>query len=192
MALLEYLEPDAIEERFDSDRTDELLEPFDMGGPSLMRRVLAHNPHVIDIWHEYVEALYEGNIDKYLVEYARTAASVTNECEYCANGHGEILRQKYDHSTDEVVAIREENFADFTETEEAVIRFAKQATADPRRVSESHVDALRDAGFSDGDIVELLVLTANAVASNTINDSLNIHHTDGRYQNPIELVDYSE
>lgn len=192
MALLEYPEPDEIAESVDTDDLPELLEPFDMGGPSLMRRMLAHNPDILQAWHEYVETLYVNNLDPYLVEYARTAASIANECEYCANGHGEILRQKYGHSSEEVLAIREEEFDSFTDLEEAVIRFAKQAATDPRRVADAHIEDLMDAGLDEGDIVGLLVVTANSVAANVINDSLNVHHADGRYQNPIELVEYSE
>lgn len=192
MALLEYPEPEEIEETVDADNVPELLEPFDMGGPSLMRRMLAHNPDILQAWHQYLESLYLSNLDPYLVEYARVSASIANECEYCANGHGEILRQKYGHSSEEVLAIREEEFDSFTDLEEGVIRFAKQAAIDPRRVSDEHIAPLMDCGLDEGDIVGLLVVTANSIAANVINDSLNVHHTDGRYQNPIELVEYSE
>lgn len=168
MALVEYVDLDEI----DSDRIQ-----ADKGSqrPSLFLRALANNPRVLDLHWDYHEGImHQGNVDRKLKEIAHVTVSYTNECDYCAAAHTERLIERLDLHDDETRAITESDFSNVNDATTAVIQLAEQMAADPKRVSEDHIDALRGAGFSEADVIEIVEQCAEAVASNTIVDSLDV------------------
>ena len=62
--------------------------------------------------------------------------------------------------------------------------FAQQVTEDPHRVTEAHVESLRDVGFDESDIIQLLAVIGTCNTSNMIVSSLNITPDDRRDELP--------
>ncbi|MCU1452113.1 MAG: hypothetical protein JWN46_259 [Acidimicrobiales bacterium] len=59
-----------------------------------------------------------------------------------------------------------------TEAEQALARWARQVAHDPNATSETDVQALRDAGFTDSQIFAVTIFVAMRIAFSTVNDAL--------------------
>ena len=174
MALLDYVPPDVEDERI-----QKLFEAdADLyGRPSLFARMMAHNPSVLEARQEYVGSLVEsGILDATEAELAYVAVAAENECSYCVASHTERLVEHVGMSRDRVDAIvtGEEIEAEFSEREQAIVSFAREAASDPKRVSDHDLKRLRDVGFDDEDIIELVTIAGAAVSANVITDTLNV------------------
>lgn len=176
MTLVDYVDHDSAD-----DRTRALLaaNAADYDRPSLFARAVPNDPEVFAARSEYYRRLVdEGAIDTRLCELAYFAVSATNDCPYCVASHAENLVVHEGVPPTDVDGIVAGDLSSFDERERAAIEFARQVAADPRRVDEPHLAALRDVGFDDPTIVRLLVIAAAAVAANTIADALNVHPQD--------------
>lgn len=176
MVLLDYVDPDEVDER-----TRELLqsdaEYYDQ--PSLFARALANNPDVLAVRGDYHRSLViDGDLENRFGELVYLAVSVTNDCSYCVASHREQLVEQVGMSTEEVDAIATGDRSPFSARERAVIAFAEQVAHDPNGVDEGDLEALRDAGFDDSEVVRLLTVAAAGIAANTIADALGIHPSD--------------
>lgn len=175
------------------ERARDLLaaDAAEYGEPSLFARAVANNPDVLGARMEYVGALREaGPLDDRLAELAYTTVSVANDCEYCVASHTTRLVEHVGLEDQEVetlvdivrntdnmdgkIQTADRLLGTFDERERVVIAVARQAAADPKRVSSGDVEQLRAVGFDDTDVVQLVALLSAAVAANTVADTLNI------------------
>ena len=166
MALLEYVRDEEIITRGDSDL-------------SLFCAMIGHNPELLERRLSYAEWLRrEGSVDPAVKELAHLATDSENDCAYCTESHSRTLRSEYGVPEERIEALRRGELDSFDDRERAVLRFARQTARDPKRVTEAHVDALLEHGFTDGEVVELLAVVASAVSANTMMDALNVHPAD--------------
>ena len=176
MPLVPYLDPDDAE-----GSARELLEA-DAGyydRPSLFARAMATNPRVFAARNDYHRRIVrEGDVDTGLKELAYLAVSVANDCAYCTASHGERLVEDVGLSAVDIEAVGRGDFDGFGPAERAVLAFADAVAREPAAVTETDVTPLREAGFSDADLIELLAACAAAVAANTIADALGIDPAD--------------
>lgn len=120
------------------------------------------------VLHHYGNAL-----DKAYLEAIGTWVSSLNKCAYCVEHHFAGLKRLL--ADDERAAqirdaidcgIPERAFAG---RELAGLRYAELLTRAPHTLTEQHVIALRDAGFDDGEILEINQVTAYfAYANRTV------------------------
>lgn len=120
------------------------LRPHTMEGHSaLYRSVLHQSDYELPAW--FLEAL-------------GVYTSMTNGCDYSVAHHFEGMRRLVDDD-DRARAIREALETDrpeavFSGKELRLLQYAKKLTRDPTAIVESDVTELRDAGVSDGEILE--------------------------------------
>jgi len=176
MALIEYVDPEAADER-----TRELLaaDADYYGRPSLFARAVANAPDVFAARSEYHRRLVsEGDLDTRLCELVYLTVSVTNDCDYCVASHREQLVERVDVPDGTVEAIARGDHSGLDECERVAVGFAEQVARDPAGVDEAHLDARAEAGFDDAEVVRLVAVAAAAVAANTVADALGIDPTD--------------
>lgn len=176
MPLIDY--PD-IEEL--DDRTRGILEEMrtERGEIPSFPQLLASNPAIFEATiGQFREVVYGGEVPPALKQLAFVVVSQENECPYCAATHGDELVTAFDLPESYLDAIADAEYDRFTTRQQAVAEFARQGAIDPKRISEDYIADLRDAGFDDGDIVELLTVVAQAMFANTIADAMNLHPTD--------------
>lgn len=176
MPLIDY--PD-IEEL--DDRTRGILEEMrtERGEIPSFPQLLASNPAIFEATiGQFREVVYGGEVPPALKQLAFVVVSQENECPYCAATHGDELVNAFDLPESYLDAIADAEYDRFTTRQQAVAEFARQGAIDPKRISEDYIADLRDAGFDDGDIVELLTVVAQAMFANTIADAMNLHPTD--------------
>jgi uncharacterized peroxidase-related enzyme len=92
-----------------------------------------------------------------------------NHCNYCLSAHSahSAIGQMVGLTHEQVVASREAKGQDDKTT--AALKFAKQVLDSKGQVSESDLEAARTAGFSDGEIAEIIANVALNVFTNYFN-----------------------
>ena len=109
----------------------------------------------------YLTLLFRGSgLSREEREIIAVAVSVANRCEYCILHHAEALNAYWQDRARVEALIRDPDAVDLPVRARAVVRYATKLTRRPWAMSAEDVDALREVGFSDGDI-----LSVNLIAS---------------------------
>ena len=109
---------------------------------------------------------HSGNtIPKWFLEVLGVWVSSLNECGYCVEHHFAGLKRllRDDARADAIRAGIELGDPEATPLDAAqklAMRYARQLTRDPAGLTEQHVIGLREAGFSDGEILEINQVSA--------------------------------
>jgi len=113
-------------------------------------------------------------IPKWFLEVLGVWVSLLNNCAYCVEHHAAGLRRLLadDARADAIRdALEREGIAGapLDDREQAALRYAEALTRRPGEMTEGQVDALRAAGWSDGEILEINQVTAYfAYANRTV------------------------
>ncbi len=136
------------------------LRPHTLEGHmAIYKAVLHHSSNVLPEW--YLEAV-------------GVLVSRLNGCDYCAAHHAVGLRRllKADgKDQDAYIKALELDAPDepFTTREQSGLAYASQLTQTPGQTTAADINALRDAGFDDGEILELNQVAAYfAYANRTV------------------------
>ena len=109
--------------------------------------------------------------------------SLLNDCSYCAKHHSAGLKRKLKeraHLYEDYLGQLdgEAPGAPYTPPQQAALRYARKLTLQPGAVDQDDVDALRAAGLSDGQILEVNQVTAYFGYANRTVTGLGVH-TEG-------------
>lgn len=99
-------------------------------------------------------------------EVVNLVVSQVNACEYCLAAHT-ALGRKAGATSDEMAAAQMGESADPKTA--AALRFALKVVNDRAQVNDADVQSLRDVGFDDGAIVEILAHVALNLFTNYVN-----------------------
>jgi len=175
MALIRYpehsdLAPEALAaiEHFEKDH----------GRPTLLRSMLAWSPPALDAMELLYHPTFEqGLLSREFKEALFVAAASARECPYCAGGHSRLLVVEFGHTEDDVKAMRDgKSSGGWSEKELALINHARSAVSDPGSITQGDVDALRELGWSDQEIVEGTLMAAHAAFTTTLAQSMHLEH----------------
>ena len=152
-----------------SDETREMLEATQrtLGVVPNLAKVLASSPAALKAWLETLRALAAGQLDAGLRERIALGVAEANECEYCLSAHSYVARH-VTRLSDE--AIRESRRLSSSDPKvDAALSFT-QAVLDTRGgVSDAEIEQVRSAGYTDGEIVEIVAHVALNVLTNYFN-----------------------
>src|SRR6201990_1574181 len=98
------------------------------------------------------------------------AISEADGCNYCLAAHSYTARNLAKIDTDEIAINREGKSAD--PKRQAAITFAKRLIESAGKVSDEEFEAVRKAGWTDANIIEIIALTAQFVLTNFINNAV--------------------
>lgn len=138
-------------------------------------------PHTMEahmMIYKYVLYHSANKVPSWLLETIGAYVSVLNGCGYCTAHHFEGLRRliKDDDRSNTIfgaLAADKPEFA-FQGRELAMLRYARDLTLDPRHMTEASVAALREAGVSDGEILEINQVTAYFAYANRMVNGLGV------------------
>lgn len=135
-------------------------------------RVAANRPAVLDALLGFGEALGAGSFDAKTREAISLAVAGANGCDYCASAHSAISKglNVNDAAIEAHLAGRSDD-----PRLAAILRLADGIVAHKGHVSDSSLDAARQAGLNDGDIVEV---TANVIVNIFTNYLNHVAQTD--------------
>ena len=133
--------------------------------PNLMR-TLAHSPAALEAYLAFGKALGKGSLSARLREQIALTTSNANACEYCASAHtesgkavgldaAELERNLHASSSDPKV--------------EAALQFARAVVVRQGWVTEEEFERVRQAGYGEREINEIIAATALTIFSNYFN-----------------------
>ncbi len=99
-----------------------------------------------------------------------SATASTMGDSYCSLAWGRRLAREAGDETAARVLTGDDS--DLDPSEQALARWARKVAHDPNSTTEADVQALRDAGFSDQQIVAITAYVAGRIAFSTVNDAL--------------------
>ena len=135
-------------------------DPFE--GVDNVLKVHSLNPHSLKFHYDLYKHLMTGksNLSRMQREMIAIVVSAANQCEYCLRHHKKSLHQLTKNPF--LIGAVEGDFteADVPEKDIAMMTYAKKLTIDPNGVEKSDIDALRETGFKDVDILDIAQITA--------------------------------
>jgi uncharacterized peroxidase-related enzyme len=131
-----------------------------------MFSAVANSPAALQSMWSSFGALGGGQIPAKLGEQIAVAVADRNACEYCLAAHT-ALGRKAGATAEELSAAQMGESSDPRTA--AALRFALKLVNDRGQVSDGDVSALRDVGFNDGQIVEILAHVALNLFTNYVN-----------------------
>lgn len=128
-------------------------------------RVLANSPTALKAFLGLHAIANEGSLKPQTRERIALALAEKNSCKYCLSAHSAIA-QGAGLSREEIDASRDGASADAREA--AAIQFALALAEHKGDVSNSELLAVRNAGFNDADIVEIITHTGMNILTNIL------------------------
>ncbi|MEO8670212.1 MAG: peroxidase-related enzyme [Tahibacter sp.] len=143
---------------------DQIQQAF--GAVPNMFKAVAQSPAGLQSLWSFFGALGGGVIDAKLGEQIAVAVADRNGCEYCLAAHT-ALGRKAGVSAEAMSSAQSGESADPRSA--AALRFAIALVDHRGRVSDADVQALRNVGFGDAEIVEILAHVALNLFTNYVN-----------------------
>ncbi|MBK8456161.1 MAG: peroxidase-related enzyme [Phyllobacteriaceae bacterium] len=167
-----------IDYRNSSGRLRQLYDRIKGPGDAVDNIMMAHSlrPHTMDGHMAlYKNALHHGanTLPKWFLEALGVLVSLINRCGYCVDHHFAGLgRLLGDDEKAQAMrkALDSGRFAGvFDRRETEALHYATKLTTGPAKITESDIRALREAGFDDGQILEINQVVAYfAYANRTV------------------------
>ena len=133
--------------------------------PNMFKAVANSTAALKSMWGSF-GALGGGVIPAKLGEQIAVAIADRNDCEYCLAAHT-VLGRKAGATAEEMSAAQGGQSADPKTA--AALKFAVAVVNNRAQIADGDVDALRAAGFSDEEVVEILAHVALNLFTNYVN-----------------------
>lgn len=104
--------------------------------------------------------LVEGQLPGTLKQLIAMTISVQSSCRYCTVTHSGALQAMGVDKAMVERAAADPALSDFPPAYRAAVAFALKAARDPNSITDADHDALRDAGWSDAEIMEVAMMAA--------------------------------
>jgi uncharacterized peroxidase-related enzyme len=178
MSRLELISPDSA-----TGKAKDLLTAVNskLGMVPNMTRAMANAPAVLEGYLQLSGSLSHGALSPKVREQLALAISQANGCDYCLAAHsaiGKMVGLTSDQIRDSRLG------AAIDPKTDALIRFARKVIETRGRVKHSDLDDVREAGFDDGAIAEVVAHVALNVFTNYFNNTV---ETDLDFPRAVDL-----
>ena len=136
-----------------------------------MAGVMANSPAVLSSWMQFNAALGGGELPAPLREQIALVVAETNECGYCLSAHT-ALGKMAGLKADDIESARDGNASDPRAL--AALAFARRVLETRGGIEASDVERVRSAGFSDGQIAEIVGAVALNFFTNVFNRAFDV------------------
>lgn len=155
--------------KYDADSaTSKLLETVEkkMGTVPNIIATMAIAPSVANAYLGFSQSLSTGSLSPRLREQIALVVGETNGCDYCVAAHT-ALGKRVGLSEQETCDARRAVARD--DKESVALKFAQQIVADRGDVADADFQQVRQAGYTDGEIVEIVANVALNIFTNYFN-----------------------
>lgn len=129
--------------------------------PHVLRIFALRPDHLLRWWHYYDELMRgESGLTKAQREMIAVVVSVQNRCHYCIVSHSAALRKLTEDPALVDRLATGYKYAGLEPKERAMLDYAVKLTEESHRCAEADVEALRAAGWSDEDILDIAQVAA--------------------------------
>ena len=138
-----------------SERAQELLEQVQQtfGKIPNIFKVMANSPAVLQSYLNFSGALSTGVLDVKIAERIALFISQQNDCEYCLSAHS-MLAKNAGLSQEEILQARRGLSAN--QRAQSALFFAGSVYQNKGQVSVSDLASIREEGFSDEEVLEII------------------------------------
>ena len=133
-----------------------------------MTRVMANSPAVLQAYLSFSGALAGGHLDPKLREEIALEVGEQNSCQYCVSAHTAIGKMT-GLSDFEIEAARDAKSS--LPKNAAALKFAREIVAKKGITTDADIQAVRAAGFTDGEIAEIIAHVALNIFTNYFNNT---------------------
>jgi uncharacterized peroxidase-related enzyme len=159
-------------QRNTNSKTQQLFDTVEkkMGMVPNLISTMANSPAVAQAYLGFSQALSGGTLSAALREQIALTVSETNQCDYCVSAHS-YLGGKAGLSETELIDARHGTASD-QKTDSALV-FARKIVDDRGHVTDEDVEELRQVGYTDGEISEIIANVALSIFTNYFNHVAN-------------------
>src|SRR5271170_6585152 len=135
--------------------TKELLDAVKskLGIVPNMVREMANSPAALNAYLQFSGALAAGSLSAKSREQIALAVGQVNKCDYCVSAHSALGRMA-GLTPDQILESRQGTAVDGKT--DALLHFTRRLVETRGLVSDGDVDTMRQAGFTDGEIAEVV------------------------------------
>lgn len=155
--------PDQIDQK--ATQTLDQVEKATGKRPNIMR-TMAHSSAVLQAYVGFQQALGRASLDPALREQIALAVAGANGCDYCASAHTAMAQAQ---GVDDAETRENLDGRSTDPATEAALAFARTVVNKRGWVDDDDLAAVREAGFGDQKIVELLAVVAINMFTNYFN-----------------------
>jgi uncharacterized peroxidase-related enzyme len=136
-----------------------------------MTRVMANSPAVLEAYLAFSGALATGTLGAKLGELIALEVGEQNSCQYCVSAHSAIGKM-VGLADSEIAAARDARSESAKNA--AALQFARAIVVKKGLATDADVQTVRNAGFSDGEIAEIIAHVALNVFTNYFNNTAGV------------------
>lgn len=140
-----------------------------LGSVPNLFRITANSPASLEGYLGLNGALAKGSLSPQTRERIALAVAQINGCDYCLSAHSYLARNLAKLDEEEIAANRNGSSGD--PRADAAVRFAARLVRERGQVSDADVTAVRMAGYSDEEIVEIVAHVALNTLTNYLNEA---------------------
>ena len=144
---------------------DQIQQAF--GATPNMFKAVSKSPAALQSMWGFFGALGKGTLGARLGEQIAVAIANANRCEYCLAAHT-LMAKKAGFSSEQIHALRRGAYAEETQLD-ALVKFAQTLVTTTGTLPEADVAALRNAGFSDQQVIEIISAISAILFTNMVN-----------------------
>lgn len=141
-----------------------------LGSVPNLFRITANSPATLEGFLGLNGALAKGSLSAQTRERIALAVAQINGCDYCLAAHNYLGQNLANLSSEEINVNRQGTSLDAKAA--AAVEFAASITKNRGQVSEAEITAVRSAGYSDAEIVEIVAHVALNTLANYLNEVL--------------------
>jgi uncharacterized peroxidase-related enzyme len=134
-----------------------------------LQHLMAISPNALNGWASLMGSLSK-TLDLKTRDGIALAVSEADGCDYCLAAHSFTAGNLAKLNAEEITINREGKSSD--PKRQAAIYFAKRLVETSGKVSDVEFKAVRDAGWTDANIIEIIALTAQFLLTNFVNNAV--------------------
>jgi uncharacterized peroxidase-related enzyme len=152
-----------------SEKSQQLLAQVQkkFGSVPNVFRMMSNSSAVLQSYLSFSQALSEGQLCPQIQERIALAIAEENGCEYCLAAHSTIAK-KAGLSEEEIQLARRGKSED--QRAQAAIKFSKSVFLYSGDVKDSEFEEIKEAGFSEEEILEIVAAVSLNVLTNSLNN----------------------
>jgi len=135
-----------------------------------MFRAISNSPAALEGYLGLSGALTKGTLEPQTRERIALAIAEFNGCDYCASAHTYLGKNLAKLSDDEIAANRDGTSTDAKA--DPAVRFAVKLAQLRGRPSDADIRAVKDAGYSDAQVIEIVLHVALNTLTNYVNETV--------------------
>jgi uncharacterized peroxidase-related enzyme len=151
------------------DASRPILDAFtkQLGFTPNLFAVMSLSPNALTGWAALQGALAK-TLDPKTRDGIALAVSQVNACHYCLSAHTHVATNFAKMDAEEIALNRQGRSGDAKR--DPAVQFAKKLIELRGKVSEADLNALRESGYTDANVVEIIALSAQFLLTNFINN----------------------